>query len=677
MENKYNYMSPSNLLYMLIIGALVLTLLVYSHFVVGIIFLLFLLGLIVYNIKYNKIRKDEWKKFILDFSSKMDSATRNTLVKLPFPLIIIGDTGNILWYNKNLSLIIEYKDILGMKIDDVINKINVKDILEEDKNYYRFIKIGKKFYDVHISIVNTTESKSSKSSKDSMILLYFYDVSDKYELLNQIENIKESVMLIEVDNLDEVVKSTPEDKKPLLVAEIDRNINSYAQSINAMFKKYLSGKYVLVIQNKNLQKEIEKKFAILDTMREINVGNTLAVTLSIGTGKGGETPIENYNFAVSAKELALGRGGDQSVVKKKDKLLFYGGNAKEVEKRTKVRARIIAQSLVDLVKESSNIIIMGHSNPDVDCFGGAIGIYSSIRLFNDESYILVDKVSDNVKGILDKFKNDVDYKSSFKNIKESEDIVDENSLLILVDVNSKSYVQSPNLLSKFKRVVIIDHHRKSPDLVEDTILSYIEPYASSTAELVAEMVQYMNEKYKMKPIEAEALLAGICVDTKNFYFKTGVRTFEAAAYLRKQGADTIDVKKLFSSDLNSYIKKAEIIKSAEIIEKNIAIATCPIEIQDNILAAQAADELLNISGIEASFVLVRIKNEILISGRSFGDINVQLIMESLGGGGHMTMAGAKIEITSKNKGLSDNKTQMDDVVIKLKNLITKYVKEGE
>ncbi len=674
MENKYNYSSPSNLLYMLIIGALVLTLLFYGHFVVGIMFLLFLLGLIVYNIKYNKIRKDEWKKFILDFSSKMDSATRNTLVKLPFPLIIIGDKGNILWYNQNLSLIIDYEDILGMKINEVINKINVKDILEDNKDYYRYIKIGKKFYDVHISIVNTSDSKSSK---DSMILLYFYDVSDKYELLNEIENIKESVILIEVDNLDEVVKSTPEDKKPLLVAEIDRNINSYAQSINAMFKKYLSGKYVLVIQNKNLQKEIEKKFEILDIMREINVGNTLAVTLSIGTGKGGETPLENYNFAVSAKELALGRGGDQSVVKIKDKLLFYGGKTKEVEKSTKVRARIIGQSLVDLVKESSNIIIMGHSNPDVDCFGGAIGVYSAIRMFNDESYVLVDKISDNVKGIADKFKRDENYKNSFKNIRESEDIVDENSLLILVDVNSKSYVQSPHLLSKFKRVVIIDHHRKSPDVIEDAILSYIEPYASSTAELVTEMVQYMNEKYKMKPIEAEALLAGICVDTKNFYFKTGVRTFEAAAYLRKQGADTIDVKKLFSSNLTSYIKKAEIIKSAEIIEKNIAIATCPIEIQDNILAAQAADELLNITGIEASFVLVRIKNEILISGRSFGDINVQLIMESLGGGGHMTMAGAKVEFTSENKGIENNKTQMDDVIIKLKNLITKYIKEGE
>jgi c-di-AMP phosphodiesterase-like protein len=320
---------------------------------------------------------------------------------------------------------------------------------------------------------------------------------------------------------------------------------------------------------------------------------------------------------------------------------------------------------------------MGHNNPDIDCIGSAIGIYSAIRLYNDQSYILADNLNNNVKYIVDKINKDPDYANSFKTIKESEQVVDDNSLLILVDVNSKNYVQSPALFSKFKRMVVIDHHRKSASLIEDAILSYIEPYASSTAELVTEIVQYMNDKYKMKPIEAEALLAGICVDTKNFYFKTGVRTFEAAAYLRKQGADTIDVKKLFSSDLDSYNKKAEIIKSAEITNENIAIAVCPIEIPNNILAAQAADELLNITGIKASFVLVKIKNDILISGRSFGDINVQLILESLGGGGHMTMAGAKVEISSDNNDQEKQRSDIEDVIIELKNSIKKYVKEGE
>lgn len=678
MEDKYNYSYPSNFVYIIIIAILIVIMFLYNHYIIGFIALGTLLLLTLYNIKNIKVKKNEWKKFIEDFSSKLDSATKNTLVKLPFPLIIISSKGNVLWYNQNFSMILDNKDVLGKKINEIIKGIQISDLLSGKKNNYSDLKIHEKYYDMHASSVDTIGNSNSRNGRDNIILLYFYDVSDKHELFKEIENIKESVALIEVDNLDEVVKSTPEDKKPLLIAEIERNINSYAQGINAMFKKYSLGKYVLVIQNKNIKKEMEKKFEILDIVREINIGNSLAVTLSMGIGRGGVTPIENYNFAVSAKELALSRGGDQTVIKNKDKMLFYGGKTKEVEKRTKVRARVIGQSLVDLVKESSSVIIMGHSNPDIDCLGGAIGIYSGVRNFRKESYILIDSLNESVEYIYKKLKRDKDYVNNFKNSIECEDLIDDNSLLILVDVNNSGYVENPVILKKFKKVVIIDHHRKSANVIEDAILSYIEPYASSTSELVTEMVQYMNEDYKMKPIEAEALLAGICVDTKNFYFKTGVRTFEAAAYLRKHGADTIDVKKLFSSDLESFIKKSEIIKSAKIIEDNIAVAVCPPSIQDNILAAQAADELLNIKGIEASFVLVKVEDIVLISGRSFGNINVQLIMESLGGGGHMTMAGTKIKISSKDKDLiNDYKNAMDYAIAKLKKSIQNYLREGE
>lgn len=678
MEDKYNYSYIGSLVYIMIIAILIVVMFLYNHYIIGFIALAVLLMLTIYNIKNIKVKKNQWKKFIEDFSSKLDSATKNTLVKLPFPLIIISSKGNILWYNQNLSVIVDNKDVLGKKIDDIIKGIHINDLLSGKINNYNDLKIHEKYYDMHASSVDTIGNSDNRSGRDNIILLYFYDVSDKHELINEIENIKESVALIEVDNLDEVAKSTPEDKKPLLIAEVERNINSYAQSINAMFKKYSLGKYVLVIQNKNIKKEMEKKFEILDIVREINVGNELAVTLSMGIGRGGLTPIENYNFAVSAKELALSRGGDQAVIKNKDKLLFYGGKTKEVEKRTKVRARVIGQSLVGLVKESSSVVIMGHSNPDIDCLGGAIGIYSGVRKFTKESYILIDSLNDSIENIYKRLKKDKDYVDNLKNSIECEDLIDDNSLLILVDVNNPSYVENPLLLKKFKKIVIIDHHRKSANIIDDAILSYIEPYASSTSELVTEMVQYMDEDYKMKPIEAETLLAGICVDTKNFYFKTGVRTFEAAAYLRKHGADTIDVKKLFSSDLESFIKKSEIIKSAKIIGDNIAIAVCPPTIQDNILAAQAADELLNIKGIEASFVLVKIRDEVLISGRSFGNINVQLIMEYLGGGGHMTMAGTKIEISSGDKALVyDYKNAIDYAVEKLKKSIEKYLKEGE
>ncbi|MDF2504004.1 MULTISPECIES: DHH family phosphoesterase [Clostridium] len=678
MEDKYNYSYHSNLVYIIIIIVLILLLFLYGHYIIGSIAVGTLLIITLYSIRIIKIKKSEWKRFIENFSSKLDSATKNTLVKLPFPLIIISSKGNVLWYNQNISMIFDDKDVLGKKIDELIKDVHINQILNGEKKNYSDLKIHGKYYDMHTSSVDTMGNSDDKRIRDNIILLYFYDVSDKHELVQEIENIKESVVLIEVDNLDEVVKNTPEDKKPLLIAEVERNINSYAQSINAMFKKYSMGKYVLVIQNKNIKKEMEKKFEILDVVREINIGNKLAVTLSMGIGRGGSTPIENYNFAVSAKELALSRGGDQAVMKSKDKLLFYGGKTKEVEKRTKVRARVIGQSLVNLVKESSTVIIMGHSNPDIDCLGGAIGIYSGVRKFRKESYILIDSLNDSVKYIYDKLKKSRDYVDTLKNSIECEELIDDDSLLILVDVNNSTYVENTLLLKKFKKVVIIDHHRKSASVIKDAILSYIEPYASSTSELVTEMVQYMDEDYKMKPIEAEALLAGICVDTKNFYFKTGVRTFEAAAYLRKHGADTIDVKKLFSSDLNSFIKKSEIIKSSKIVYDNIAIAVCPPEIQDNILAAQAADELLNIKGIEASFVLVKIKDLVLISARSFGTINVQLIMESLGGGGHMTMAGTKIKISSEDKPLiNDYKNTMDYSIKKLKESIEEYLREGE
>ena len=516
MENKFNYFTTSNFIYLLLILIMTLLMFFYGHYIVGIIALTIFIVLIVYNIINSQIKKNEWRRFIEDFSLKLDKATRNTLVKLPFPLIIISDNGNILWYNQTISTIIEDKDIIGKSIKELIKNININDLVEGKKNQYKYAKIKDKFYDLHTSIVETSEGKNGM---ENIMLLYFYDVTDRYELIKEMESIKVSVMLLEVDNLDEVVKSTPEDKKPLLIAEVERNINSYAQSINAMFKKYSMGKYVLVVQNKNLLKEMEKKFEILDIIREINVNNKLAITLSIGIGKGGSTPIENYNLAVSAKELALGRGGDQAVIKNGDKLSFYGGNTKEVEKRTKVRARIIGQSLVELINESSNIIIMGHNNPDIDCFGGAIGIYSAVRQLHEESYILVDSLNNSVRLVFEKFKKDDEYIDAFKNSDDCLELIDENSLLILVDVNSRSYVQNPNILERIKKVVIIDHHRKSVNVINDAIISYIEPYASSTSELVTEMVQYMNKDYKMKPIEAETLLAGICVDTKNFYFQ--------------------------------------------------------------------------------------------------------------------------------------------------------------
>lgn len=662
MENKFKYFTPNNKVYMIIIAVLIAVLFIFSHFIIGgIAFILYVL-LLVYNIENSRVKKDEWKRFIENFSFNLDSATRNTLIKLPFPLIIINMKGSILWYNQNTSPMLEGEDVLGRNIKEIIEGINLEDITQQNKLSFEEVRIKSNIYDVNISIV---ESNNDKLERESIILLYFNDVTENSNLKKSIEENRECILLAEVDNMDEVIKSTNEDKKPLIIAEIERTINSYALGLNAMFKKYTQSKYVMVVQDKYIISEMEKKFDILDNIREIEQSNTLAVTISIGVGRGGKTPLENYKLAASAKELALGRGGDQAVIKEGEKLSFYGGKTKEVEKRTKVRARVIAHALVDLINSSSKVFIMGHKNMDIDSFGSAVGINSITKLIGKDCYIILENGNNGIKRILEQFNKDDRYKDTFISSEDYKSMIDEKSLLIIVDVHNYSYVYDLELVKQSKQTVIIDHHRKSSDYIEGALLSYIEPYASSTSELVTEMLPYMVENPKISSIEAEALLAGICIDTKNFYFKTGVRTFEAAGFLRKLGADTIDIKRMFSDDLNVYLKRADIIKSA-IVKDGIAIAKCPPEIEDNVLAAQAADELLNITAIQVAFVLVKIGDDVVVSGRSLGDINVQIIMETLGGGGHMTMAGTRLE----NCGI-------DEAFLKVEEAAKKYLMEGE
>lgn len=654
MESGDNHFIRNNRMYMIIIAVLVVIIILYKHIFIGIVASSLYVFLVVYNIKNIKKKKNEWRTFIEDFSSKLDIATRNILVKLPFPLIIIKTNGEVLWYNQKFSEVLEGRDILGININNIIEKFSL------NQDVFRNKKIINRYYDIYTRVVNT-----SKGHKDNIILLYFYDTTELVNVMNSMEEEKCNVMLIEVDNFDDVLKTVEEDKKPLVIAEIERTINTYAQQLQAVIRKYEPNKYILSVQNKHIKQQMENKFKILDAMRKIDKGNKIPITLSIGVGCKGKTPSESENYSVSAKELALSRGGDQAVVKIEDKLLFYGGKTKEVGKRTKVKARVIAHALVGVINDSSNVFVMGHKKPDIDCLGAAVGIYNVVSTLNRECHIILDDVNLSIKPIFNKIKDDVDYKNVFVHSRSCYEKTSRGSLLIIVDVHSKSYVQDMKLVEKFDRIVIIDHHRKAPDFIEKNIISYIEPYASSTAEMITEMLPYMVRSPKLKVIEAEALLAGICVDTKNFYFKTGVRTFEAASFLREAGADTIDIKKFFSYDLETYLSRAEIIRSAQIYN-NIAVAICPIKIEDTVLAAQAADELLNITGIQASFVLVKIRDEVFISGRSLGDVNVQLILESLGGGGHITMAGARLKSSNTEEALKILKNAIDNYTREVK-----------
>lgn len=662
MDNRFKYFITSNKMYMLIIALLIILIFVNGDLWLGLA-LSAMYGLLIYYGARNKdFKKDEWKKFIEDFSLKLDGATRNTLANLPFPLAMVDFGGSILWYNRNLSDMLDEKDILGTNINSISKSINLKHAVSGKKSVFRDIVINARFYDVYASVV---DSQEFGEIGDRIVLLYFYDTTTSHQILQDAEHDKYSIMLMEVDNFDDVMKATEEEQKPLFIAEMERTVNSYGQALNAMLKKYSNSKYVLCVQNKYIENEIEKKFEILDSVREINMGNKLAVTVSIGIGQGGETPLENERFALSAKELALGRGGDQVVIKNGENLQFFGGRTKEVEKRTRVRARVIAHALMDLIKDCSKVFIMGHVNADIDCLGAGVGLFSITHHMGKECYIIQDTINASIEPMVEKLTKDPKYEDVFVDVNRAFELLDENSLLILVDAHNKGYVQNIRIVELAKRVVIVDHHRKSKDFIGKAVLSYIEPYASSTSELVTEMLQYMVEKPPLTKVEAEALLAGIFVDTKGFYFKTGVRTFEAASFLRKYGADTLDVKKLFSDDFSTYLKRADIIKAAA-VNNGVAISVCPTGSADPVIAAQAADELLNITGIRASFVLVQLGGEILLSARSLGDINVQLIAESLGGGGHMTMA-----------GVAFTGVTMEEALDKLKQAIEKDRKEGD
>lgn len=654
---KFIHLIVEKRIYLLIAMLLSVVFIGFGYYIVGIIILVICIYFQDYMIKSYKNNIEEKQESINKLMLRLNPLRSAVFSMIHLPIMFISKEGNILWYNQNDQ--IEGKDIVGKNISQLIPSVKASEVLKDKKKVIRAADIQDGKFDVYI------EPIKEKGEERSLYVLTLYNVSEVVALRKNVLKARESVMLIEVDNLEDAIKATEEELRPQLIADIDKVINNYGSKLQAMIKKYANNKYVLTTKEYNINEEMDMKFEILDTIREINCGNKLAVTLSIGVGRGGETPAQNHEFATIAKDLALGRGGDQCVVKSFEKVSFYGGKAKEVEKPTKVRARVIGHALLDLIKESSNVFIMGHHNPDMDCMGSAIGLYSVIRSIGKECYIVLDEPHDAINYVVDRYKEDKNYVNTFIGSKMVKGYSNKNSLLILLDVHNESYVLSMDVVKCLNRIVIIDHHRRNKDIIQGTMLSYIEPYASSTSELITELIQYMTEKPKLNKIEAVSLLAGICLDTKNFCFKTGVRTFEAAAFLRKLGADTIDVKKIFSEELGDYITRSDIIRTAK-VEDGIAIAKCPNDISNIVITAQAADELLNIVGIRASFVICRVGEDVYISGRSLGDINVQVILESLGGGGHLTMAGAKVK----------NATQ-EQAEKELKSAINSYLRKDE
>ena len=598
----------------------------------------------------NREEEDNIEKIIEIINKDIE----NNILNLIFPVALIKESGEIFWSNKEFQKFIPDEDPLGLNVVSIARGLNLSRLLTCDRDLHQKIKILDFFYKVYASKIENCPLD------ENLYVVYFNDISGN----KNIENTKESIMLIEVDNLSEVLENTMESDRPMLVAEVEKTINAYAQRLKAMITKYESNKYVLSVQDKYIDEEINNKFSILDEVSNIDRGNKFEVTLSIGVGRGGTCPLENNNFAITAKELALGRGGDQVAIKNNEKFKFFGGNTREIEKRTRVRARVISHALKELIYESSNVFIIGHKNPDMDCFGSSIGLSAVVKQLGKPCNIILGDETAAIDYFLTKLKNDSRYDNLFISVEEAHDQINEKTLLIIVDVHNTGYILDNEIMEKAQRKIIIDHHRRSPDIVEGAILNYIEVYASSTSEMVTELIQYMVQKPNLTRLEAEGLLAGIFMDTKGFSFKAGVRTFDAASFLRGLGADTIEVKKMFTDSLEDYLLISDTIKSAE-VNDNLAIAICPSEVDNTVIVARAADELLGISGIDVCFVLCEINNAITISGRSTGEVNVQVILEELGGGGHMNMAGAKVNGT------------MDEAVYMLKEAIKKHLEVKE
>ncbi|MBS5308475.1 DHH family phosphoesterase [Clostridium sp.] len=579
----------------------------------------------------------------------------SNILNLIFPLALIKESGEIFWSNKEFQKFIPNENPIGLNVVSIARGLNLSRLLTCDRDLHQKIKILDSLYKVYATKIEKYDLN------EELYIVYFNDISN----LKNIDNTKESIMLIEVDNLAEALETTLDSDRPMLVAEIEKTINLYAQKLKAMITKYDSNKYVLSVQDKYIDEEINNKFSILEDISKIDRGNKFEVTLSIGIGRGGTCPLENNTFAVTAKELALGRGGDQVVIKNNEKIKFFGGNTREIEKRTRVRARVISHALKELIYESSNVFIIGHKNPDMDCFGSSVGISSVVKQLGKPCKIILGADTTAIDYFLSKLKSDPKYDNLFISKEEAYEQINEKTLLIIVDVHNKGYILDTSIVEKAQRKIIIDHHRRSPDIVEGAILNYIEVYASSTSEMVTEIIQYMVQKPNLYRLEAEGLLAGIFMDTKGFSFKAGVRTFDAASFLRGLGADTIEVKKMFMDDLEDYLVIADTIRSAE-VKNGLAIAVAPKRIKKGFMAARAADELLNISGINVCFVLAEINGDITISGRSIGETNVQVILEAIGGGGHMNMAGAQL-----------NNTSIESAIKILKRSIEEHLKVGE
>ncbi len=586
-----------------------------------------------------------------NFSYCMESVTRTAVLNFPSPLVVVSIGGAIQWYNRSFAQMVGRENLYEEYLQDLFPELQFSRFVENEEPTPEEYAYKDNSFLVSGQAVRTIRGDIT----ETMVALYFSDLSKVKAYQKKLQDSKVIVCSLMVDNYEEVFKGTPNTNHAALISEIERCVNDWMEKGDGVSLRYEKDRFMLLFEAAKFEQLLQEKFDILREIKTIEKGNRFPITLSIGVGIIGETVKENQQLSLAALEMALGRGGDQAVIKTPKGFQFYGAKSREIEKSTKVKARVVAHALRDLADQASSVIIMGHRNGDADSVGAAAGLFWALRSRKVDAYIALDKNHNHAQTVLENLMKHEEYAARILNQERALAQIDEKTLLIVVDTHRPSMVEYEDVLRNVKEVVLIDHHRRGEEFLEDTVLSYHEPYASSSSEMVAELLQYMAEGRAMNAAEAEALYSGIYIDTKGFTFKTGVRTFETASYLRKMGADPVNVRRLFRNDLDMYILKSNIISRAKIYRDNIALASCENMGADTpLVVAQAADELLNIKGIEAAFVLAVTGPKIVISGRSLDSVNVQVILEKLGGGGHITIAGAQV----KNNGLEMAEMQL-------------------
>lgn len=633
-------------------------------------FIVFYIAIILSMMLYNKpIIMNE----LVSFATQYGQIQRRLLRDLELPHALLDDTGKVIWTNIAFEKVVHqekgyHKSITALFPSITKDKLPGNggedevefDIGYESGNYIAKLK--------KISLKEMAENSDiieAKGYDGYLIALYLFDETALKIALREVDNQSLAVGLIYLDNYEEALQSVEEVRRSLLIALIDRKVNKYIAALDGICKKLEKDKYFVIMRKEAITQLQENRFDLLEDVKTVNIGNEMAVTISIGVGLGGLSYAQNYEFARNAIDIALGRGGDQAVVKIPENVIYYGGKSQQVEKSTRVKARVKAHALKEIISVKDEVYVMGHRMGDVDSFGASVGIYRIAKTLDKRAHIVLNDVTASMRPLVELFQNNSEYEEDMIiNNAQALETVGNNAVLVVVDVNKPSITECPELLKRCKSIVVLDHHRQGTEIIENATLSYIEAYASSACEMVSEVLQYISDNLKLRSEEADCMYSGIMIDTSNFMTKTGVRTFEAAAFLRRNGADVTRVRKLFRDDAAEYKAKADAVSQAEIYRHSYAISVCRGEGIESptVVGAQAANELLNIRGIKASFVLTLYNGTVYISARSIDEVNVQIVMERMGGGGHLNIAGTQIENGTIEDGIETIKKTLDAMI---------------